>query len=232
MMYRIQGADLREYGPISAEQVRAWVGENRLNRFSLCAGEDGIWKPLGQFPEFAEVLTAAAGILPSAGAVVVPGGAGGAGGAGGPVRVSLGDAGGRERALQLVKTPALFLTILAVLSGLLAVIAPFTRNAQVQSLQQIWPQAPAEVKRSLATQAAASLGAGDFAQTLLVVVCCGVVVYGAGQMRRLDSFAWSAVGAVFSMLWCTGCCCGLGLVAGVWALSVINGRDVRGYFRR
>ena len=56
-MYRVQGADQKEYGPISAEQVQQWIRENRLNRFSL-AEKDGEpdWKPLEQFPEFAKAF--------------------------------------------------------------------------------------------------------------------------------------------------------------------------------
>ena len=51
-MYKVKGADQKDYGPISAEQVRQWIAENRLNRFSLAqGGESAGWKPLGQFPE-------------------------------------------------------------------------------------------------------------------------------------------------------------------------------------
>lgn len=221
-MYRIQGADLREYGPVPAEQVRAWVAENRLNRHSLCAGEDGVWKPLGQFPEFAEPLAAVAGVPPpmAGGGVTVS------------VDLSASADGGRERALRRVRTPALFLSILAVISGLLALVSPVSRRAQVDSIERLWPQAPAEFKRALEAQSTAGLGVADVVQTLLVVASCGVVLYGAAHMRRLDSFAWSVVACAFSMLACTGCCCGLGLVAGIWSLSVINGPDVRGHFRR
>jgi hypothetical protein len=33
-MYKIIGADQKEYGPISAEQIRLWIQEGRLNATS------------------------------------------------------------------------------------------------------------------------------------------------------------------------------------------------------
>ncbi|MFO0007179.1 MAG: DUF4339 domain-containing protein, partial [bacterium] len=56
-MYFIQGADQKEYGPVSAEQLRQWIAENSLNRFSAARSEgEATWKTLGDFPEFAEAL--------------------------------------------------------------------------------------------------------------------------------------------------------------------------------
>ena len=59
-MYKIRGADEKEYGPVTAEQVRQWITEHRLNAQSLAQleGTEG-WKPLGQFPEFASALAGA-----------------------------------------------------------------------------------------------------------------------------------------------------------------------------
>lgn len=52
-MYRIIGADHREYGPISADQIRQWLSEGRLNGATLVQAE-GVpgWRPLATFPEF------------------------------------------------------------------------------------------------------------------------------------------------------------------------------------
>lgn len=52
-MYKIIGADGKEYGPITADDVRRWIAERRLNSQSLVqvAGDTG-WKPLSFFPEF------------------------------------------------------------------------------------------------------------------------------------------------------------------------------------
>jgi hypothetical protein len=56
-MYKIIGADQKEYGPISAEQIRQWVAEGRVNAQTQVALEGTIdWKPLAAFPEFADVV--------------------------------------------------------------------------------------------------------------------------------------------------------------------------------
>lgn len=52
-MYRILGADGREYGPIQAEQLRRWVAEGRANAETKTLVEGSTeWKPLAQFAEF------------------------------------------------------------------------------------------------------------------------------------------------------------------------------------
>ena len=58
-MYKIIGGDQREYGPITAEQLRQWIAEGRANAQSKIQSEgSGEWKPLGEFAEFAAALGA------------------------------------------------------------------------------------------------------------------------------------------------------------------------------
>jgi len=53
-MYKIIGADGQPYGPVSAEQIKRWLGENRVNAQTLVQDEGSQeWKPLVSFPEFA-----------------------------------------------------------------------------------------------------------------------------------------------------------------------------------
>jgi hypothetical protein len=53
-MYRIIGADGKEYGPISAEQLKLWIAEGRANAHTKVRLEGATdWKPLGELPEFA-----------------------------------------------------------------------------------------------------------------------------------------------------------------------------------
>ena len=130
-----------------------------------------------------------------------------------------------------MNAPALCLIALSAISAIFTLVTPFTKRAQLNYVAKLFPQAPEQVKQVWATQAAAGFGAGDIIQMVLVLLCCGVAIYGATKMRKLESFAWSIVAAVFSMVFCTGCCCGLGIAAGVWSLVVINNRDVRGHFQ-
>lgn len=56
-MYRIIGADQREYIPISPEQLRQWVAEGRVNAQTKVLVEGATdWKPLAAFPEFSLLL--------------------------------------------------------------------------------------------------------------------------------------------------------------------------------
>ncbi len=58
-MYKLIGADQKEYGPVSAAEVRSWISEGRANGQTLARFEDGPWKPLSSFPEFVGSLGAA-----------------------------------------------------------------------------------------------------------------------------------------------------------------------------
>lgn len=63
-MYKIIGADQKEYGPVTADQIRQWIAERRLNGLSLILPEGGTeWKPLAQCLEFSAALASAPGAL-------------------------------------------------------------------------------------------------------------------------------------------------------------------------
>jgi hypothetical protein len=77
-MYKVLGSDGNEYGPLSAEQVRQWIAENRLEEKTPVIPEGKTdWVFLGSLPEFAAAFTpsragpppapASAGALKSAG---------------------------------------------------------------------------------------------------------------------------------------------------------------------
>lgn len=67
-MYKIVGADQKEYGPVSLEELRSWISTGRANGQTLAKVEDGPWKPLSSFPEFAALTGAAppSGVPPGA----------------------------------------------------------------------------------------------------------------------------------------------------------------------
>ncbi len=56
-MFKMIGGDGREYGPISTEQLRQWIAEQRANGQTMLQREGSAdWLPLSAFPEFAEAL--------------------------------------------------------------------------------------------------------------------------------------------------------------------------------
>jgi uncharacterized protein DUF4339 len=66
-MYKIIGADQKEYGPISADQIRQWIAEGRVDGQTVaCAEGTQDWKPLRLFPEFGFTAAPAAPPIPGA----------------------------------------------------------------------------------------------------------------------------------------------------------------------
>jgi hypothetical protein len=56
-MFKIIGADGREYGPVSSETIRDWIRQGRANRETRVQPEGAAdWQPLSALPEFAEAL--------------------------------------------------------------------------------------------------------------------------------------------------------------------------------
>lgn len=56
-MFKIKGADQKEYGPVTADVIRQWVAERRIDGRTLIQADGaGDWKPLAEFPEFAAAL--------------------------------------------------------------------------------------------------------------------------------------------------------------------------------
>ncbi len=59
-MYRIIGADGRQYGPVPGQVVRRWVAEGRVTGQTPAQAEGTAeWKPLSAFPEFADLAVPA-----------------------------------------------------------------------------------------------------------------------------------------------------------------------------
>jgi hypothetical protein len=60
-MYKILGADQKEYGPVTAEEVRQWIAQRRVHHNSLVQAQGTTtWQRLSLFPEFSAALAASA----------------------------------------------------------------------------------------------------------------------------------------------------------------------------
>jgi hypothetical protein len=52
-MFKIIGADRKEYGPVTADQIRQWIRENRVNQQTMACREGSLdWVPLGKTSDF------------------------------------------------------------------------------------------------------------------------------------------------------------------------------------
>jgi GYF domain 2 len=73
-MYKIIGADGKEYGPITAEQLRQWIAEGRVNAQTKIQMEGASeWRPLSDFPEFIAAVPGAPPPVSAGPALATPG---------------------------------------------------------------------------------------------------------------------------------------------------------------
>ncbi len=73
-MYKVIGADNREYGPISLEQLQKWISEGRINANTrvLPPGASD-WKTISEIPELSSLIYGAAGRPASPPSTITPG---------------------------------------------------------------------------------------------------------------------------------------------------------------
>jgi hypothetical protein len=72
-MYKVLGTDGNEYGPVSAEQVRQWIAENRVEKKTPVRLEgEADWVFLGSLPEFAAAFAPGPSAAPQPSAALLP----------------------------------------------------------------------------------------------------------------------------------------------------------------
>jgi hypothetical protein len=216
--YIIIGGDQKEYGPVSAEDVRQWIAEGRLEEKSLVKvqGEAG-FRPLQDFPEFADAF---------AGETAVP-----------PVRSNITEDGAHAAALQKIKVPALGLKITAILNLILSVwslialifFPPDLHNLDSELQQLNNPQLTDFVQKMMHV----SSGPFGIVNALLGLAMSVLIFIGASKMQSLRSYEFSLTAAVLSVIPCLTPCCGfvIGIVFGVWALTLLRKPEIKSQFR-
>src|SRR5438874_4315586 len=72
-MYRIIGADGKEYGPISETQLRQWIAEGRVNAQTRVLAEGtSDWKTVADLPQLATAIPGAAAAAPPPPMTAIP----------------------------------------------------------------------------------------------------------------------------------------------------------------
>lgn len=220
-MYRVKGADQKEYGPVTAEQVRQWIQEGRLNRYSLLQKEgDPAWKPMEQHPEFGDLLTATTPSSPSAPAISGGGNSGFTGVVADP-----------QRAASQLKVPAILILVLAGIGAVLSVAGLFIKGAILEAVLNAGIPFDPNIRTQLEQSRAAGIGVSEIFQAVLGLGINVLVIVGALKMLRLQSWGLAMTAAILIMLPCSGCCCLLGLPVGIWALMTLNKPEIKGAFR-
>jgi prepilin-type processing-associated H-X9-DG protein len=72
-MFKIIGGDQKEYGPVSADQLREWIQSGRADTQTRVQAEGQTdWRALGELPEFADALAARSPTTPPPPVTTVP----------------------------------------------------------------------------------------------------------------------------------------------------------------
>lgn len=205
-MYKIIGADGVQYGPITVEQLRQWIGEGRVNAQTLTQPEGGTdWKPLSAYPELAPLATPVTPPLSLEPGIP-------------PVQA--------VDAVRQVQGPAIGLLITAVL-GLAGAVGTLGMHAFGIAIEPPGRHG-GDPFQQLINFSAGGLG---MIQGLVQLAVGGVILYGALKMMKLQNYQLAMVSTVMAMVPCVSPCCVVGLPIGIWALVVLIKPEVKSVFK-
>jgi hypothetical protein len=213
-MYRIIGADGKEYGPITAEQLRQWMAEGRAN-FQTMVQLEGTpgFKPLGEYAEFAGPVPGAAPTPPPSLA---------------PAPAALPGAGIPAAAgSDIVTPPAIALIVLGALNILISLFRIL--SSAIGSGRP--PFQPSGMSEEM--QRGFMLGF-KFVNTVggpLGVVGALFILFGGIMMLKRKSYGLCMAASILAMIPCLSACCPIGIPIGIWALVILAKPEVKALFR-
>jgi hypothetical protein len=209
-MYKIIGADQKEYGPVTIDQIRQWITEGRANGQTLVQAEGSAeWKPLASFPELSALLPAAPS--PAFGAPVAP-------------------VPPQADPIRRLGAPGIALIVLGILIILGSIgDLVFSMRSGGQPMPQIGNPQIDQILKSLEGGMRGPMA--TFWGLVHTVV--GVVIMMAGfRLRQARSYSLVMTAAILAMIPCTaGCCCLIGLPIGIWVLMSIKEPSVKAVFK-
>ena len=216
--YKMIGADQKEYGPVSAEQLRQWINEGRLNAQTQVLPEGATeWKALGEVLEFADAFKVS--VQPT----LAPGSP--------PARAA--GSGTREAALQAVKGPAIALIVNAILNLLLSIwglIRLIFLHPNVDVFSSMPQFNDPQTQQSLQQMMQLIYGPIGIVSNVIGLSLSVLVLVGALRMQELRNYSFVFVASILAMVPCVTPCCVLGLPFGIWALVVLNRLEVKSQF--
>ena len=216
--YRIIGADGKEYGPISVDQMRQWVTEGRVNMQTRVLVEGTTdWKTVADLPEFAKPATPAPGfgaLLPPP-----PGSQ--------PAFPTMPTTAAYGSAADQVNGPGIAMIILGAINMVVALgfmtmallnlgFSSFSTNNEAEKM----------------FKGMGSMGLGFDLMLLSLSLIVGVLIlFGGVKMRRLQSYGLCMTASILAMIPCLSCCFLIGIPIGIWALVVLSKPEVKNLFR-
>jgi hypothetical protein len=203
-MYKIIGADGKEYGPISTDILTKWLAEGRINAQTKVLPEGATeWKTLGEIPELAAAQPAAPAPIPPMG----------------------GFSTGVTPAKDQVNAPGICLIVTGAVYVLLAAVR-FVGTAFMGAIAASNSNSGnPEFNRIMALS-----GGVNVALAVLCLLFGVLVILGGIRMRQLRNYGLCMTAAIVSMIPCTVPCCIVGLGIGIWAIVVLSKAEVKAAF--
>jgi len=199
-MYKIIGADGKEYGPITADQLRAWIAEGRANaQTKILVDGTTDWRNLAEFPE----------LMPAGMKISTPPPFSA------PTMVS-------SDAAEKVNGPAMALMILAGINLALGAVGLLMNL--LGSSMAMFHGGPQQAWGNMFS------GGLGVASSSLGILISGVIFYGGLKMKRLENHGLAVAASILAVIPCTSPCCLLGIPAGIWALVVLSKPEVKSAF--
>ena len=208
-MYKIIGADQKEYGPVSVDELRRWLVEGRINAQTLIQVEGQTdWRPLSSFPEFA---TAPQPIPSGVPLTTAPSG----------------------NAQALVNGPGIALMVTGCIYALVALLGVLG-NLLGWGMLAFGPggkgtgNLPPEFERMMQHMS----GGVGVAVAIMQLALSAFFIFAAVKLRKLESYGLVMTATILSMLPCfaPSCCCVIGLPIGIWILVMLAKPEVKSAF--
>lgn len=206
-MYKIIGADGKEYGPASLLELQGWIRERRANGDTLAQGPGMTdWKPLRDFPEFAQVLQETGGAMPGSVAMPVT-----------PAVSAVDLVAGPAAGLMVVGALVVVGNVFGLLGNLLGLSMPLAQSTGDPQMDRLI---------HLMSGTAGTISA------LIGMVLGGVTIFAGMQFRQVKSYNLVMAMLILNMIpCCNSCCCLIGLPIGIWGLTVLMKPEVKAAFR-
>lgn len=203
-MYKIIGADGKEYGPISAEVVKKWIAEGRANAQTKILLEGATeWVPVAQIPELYAAIPTIAPAAPTYSTIASGGGGG----------------------TDLVAGPAIGLIVTAAL-GFLATIIGVAWNILGAGMGMNQPGVDPEMQKFV-TMFSGTMGV---VSGILGFLVSALILFGALKMKKCQSYGWAMTASILAVIPCISPCCLIGIPIGIWALVVLSKPEVKAQF--
>ncbi len=207
-MYKIIGADQKQYGPVSTDEMRQWIAEGRVNAQTLIQAEGQTdWRPLSSFPELATVAQPIPSGIPLTGA----------------------PAGNAE---ALVNGPGIALMVVGILC-ILAALLGLASNLFGLGMGAFGPGAGgggANVPPQMQRLIQMTSGGVGIVLNVIGLGLSAFFIYASMKMRKLEGYGMVMTATILSMLPCLSPCCCVGLPVGIWILIVLSKPEVKSAF--